>query len=284
MQKKRHFDFWRFAKAKRTKKAWTNVSPIFFRQADVRFAKAKRNRQKNPKRGQSRFQFFLRFAEAKRTKTQRMCISPRRNAKNAHLCDPIQCFNKAKPTFFTNLSQRIQIRHAKLIKKSDTLSRTVRQLPSLPFGSCGSLRHVGPHAWTENCRVAGGLSLRCPGRLVGDYSGLGESRPHLLSRTVGQLLRFPLRRCGSLLLVGLPARGQRCCSAGRLSLRCPGHPGVGDPVLLGGDSRTHAHDVQQIFVAQHPRAFGQPLLFFFECSEAQTANSLSHAKGLAASS
>ena len=99
-KKKRHFDFWRFAKAKRTKKAWTNVSPIFFRQADVRFAKAKRNRQKNPKRGQSRFHFFLRFAEAKRTKTQRMCISLRRNAKNAHLCDPIQCFNKAKPTFF----------------------------------------------------------------------------------------------------------------------------------------------------------------------------------------
>ena len=157
MQKKRHFDFWRFAKAKRTKKAWTNVSPNFFRQADVRFAKAKRNRQKNPKRGQSRFQFFLRFAEAKRTKTQRMCISLRRNAKNAHVCDAIQRFNKAKPTFFTNLSQLIQIRHAELFKKLDTLSRTVRQLPSQP-----SLRKLRQLASRRPSRVDRELP-RCRG-------------------------------------------------------------------------------------------------------------------------
>ena len=104
-----------------------------------------------------------------------------------------------------------------------------------------------------------------------------------LSRTVRQLLGFPFGSRGSWLRVGRQVRAESCPGAGRLRLTWFVCLVLGDFVVFGRVSRTHAHDVKQVVVAQHPRASGQPL-FFFERCEAVPAISFFHAKGLAAAS
>ena len=102
------------------------------------------------------------------------------------------------------------------------------------------------------------------------------------SRTVRKLLGIPFGSFGSWLLAGSQVRAESCRGAGRLSLRSCGRLVVVD-FLFGRLSRTHAHDIQQIVVAQHPRAFGQPLSLFLSVAKL-CLQFLCHAKGLAAAS